>query len=110
MRVFNARRAPPGLLLLLVTAVLTGPPCVGRAPANNQPLTNKELSFHVDAQQGFWSVSSPNGPAILRARSGALVDNHWLRSSDYPQHATTKSSFSDELGSGTELLLTWTVA
>ena len=107
MPVFTARRAPPELLpLLLLVAVLAAPPCAGRPPANNQPLTNKELSFHVDAQQGSWSVSSANGPAILRARSGALVDNHWLRSSDYPQHATTKTSFSDELGPGTELLLT----
>ena len=111
MPVFTARRAPPELLpLLLLVAVLAAPPCAGRPPANNQPLTNKELSFHVDAQQGSWSVSSANGPAILRARSGALVDNHWLRSSDYPQHATTKTSFSDELGPGTELLLTCTVA
>jgi alpha-galactosidase len=107
MRVFSARRAPPELLpLLLVAGVLAAAPCVGRPLANNQPLTNKELAFHVDAQQGSWSVGSPNGPAILRARSAALVDSHWLRSSDYPQHATTRSSFSDALGSGTELLLT----
>ena len=107
MRVFIARRAAPELLpLLLLAAGLAAPPCAGRSSANNQPLTNRELSVHVDAQQGAWSLSAANGPPILRAHSGVLVDGHWLRSGDYPQHATAKSSFTDELGSGTELLLT----
>jgi alpha-galactosidase len=107
MRVFSPCRARPGLAPLLVVAgVLAAPPCVAGSLANNQPLGNKDMSLQVDAQKGYWSVSFPNGPAILRARSGALVDHHWLRSSDYPQRATTKSGFSDALGSGTELRVT----
>jgi hypothetical protein len=86
--------------LLFVAALLAGSPCPG------QQLATKEVSVRVDAQQGTYEVAFLNGPTILRARGGAEVDHHWLRSTDYPRHAVGRSSFTDALGAGTELKVT----
>src|ERR1700758_384330 len=94
------RVLPQALPLLLLAGVPAASPCIG------QPLTNSDLSLSVDGQQGSWSLSFPGGPVVVNARSGAEVDQHWVHSSDYPRHTTRKSSFSDALGSGTELQVT----
>jgi alpha-galactosidase len=101
MRVFSARRVYlHPLILLALTGALAASPCVG------QQLANKGLSLRVGTQQDSYSVGLPNGAAILQARTGAEVDHRWLRSSDYPRHAVSKSSFEDVLGSGGELRVT----
>jgi alpha-galactosidase len=88
------------VLSFLLAALLASSFCAG------QQLANEEVSLRVNAQQGTYEVGFPNGPAIIRARSGAEVDHRWLRSTDYPRHATSKSSFTDALGAGTELMVT----
>lgn len=75
------------------------------SPSAGQQLAGKEVSVQLDAQRGTYAVGFPNGPTILRARSGVEVDHRWLRSTDYPRHATRRSSFTDALGAGTELLV-----
>jgi len=101
MRVFSARRVHlHPLTLLALTGALAASPCVG------QQLANKWLSLRVGTQQDSYSVGLPDGAAILQARTGAEVDRRWLRSSDYPRHAVSKSSFEDVLGSGSELRVT----
>jgi len=88
------------VLLLVLTGPLAAAPCVG------EQLASKYISLLVDAPQGTYEVAFPNGPTIIRARSGAEVDHRWLRSTDYPRHAVRKGSFTDALGSGTELVVT----
>src|SRR5262249_22913746 len=88
------------VLLLVLTGLLAAAPCVG------EQLVNKDISLLVDAPQGSWSIGFPDGPVILRSRTAAEVDHHWLRSSDYPGQATRQAAFTDALGSGTELVVT----
>jgi len=101
MRVSSSQRARlSSPLLLVLTALLSAAPCGG------EQLANKDISLLVDAPQGSWSVGFPDGAIVLRSLSGAQVDHHWLRSSDYPRHAASRTAFSDHLGSGTELTVT----
>jgi hypothetical protein len=101
MRVFSARRAHRiPVPLALAAALVSAQPAVGE----QQAMAN--LAVDIAAEQGSYQVALEGGPALLRARVGAAVDHHWLRSSDYPQHLTAKSSFRDELGEGSDTTVT----
>ena len=43
---------------------------------------------------------------VLRSRVAAQVDHQWLRSSDYPRHQASESTFEDDLGPGQEVTVT----
>jgi hypothetical protein len=79
-------------------------PCVA------QQLTNDQLSVTVNAQEGSYQLSSSSslhdGQPVLRSRVAAQVDHQWLRSSDYPRHQASESSFQDDLGSGPQVTVT----
>jgi hypothetical protein len=75
-------------------------PCVA------QQLTNDELSLTVNAQEGSYQLSLHDGQPVLRSRVAAQVDHQWLRSSDYPRHQASESTFEDELGPGREVTVT----
>jgi len=70
-------------------------------------LANRHLALSVDAQDATYQVRTPAPGAqpVLHARVGARVDYQWLRSSDYPRHNVSQSTFSDTLGSGRALTL-----
>ncbi|PYX53969.1 MAG: melibiase, partial [Acidobacteria bacterium] len=71
-------------------------PCVA------QQLTNDELSLTVNAQEGSYQLSLQDSQPVLRSRVAAQVDHQWLRSSDYPRHQASESTFEDDLGPGRE--------
>ena len=75
-------------------------PCVA------QQLTNDELSLTLNAQEGSYQLSLHDGQPVLRSRVGAQVDHQWLRSSDYPRHQASESTFKDDLGPGREVTVT----
>jgi hypothetical protein len=83
-------------------AVTTGILMVG-LPCAAQQLTNDEISLTVNAQEGSYQVSLHDGQVVLRSRVGAQVDHQWLRSSDYPRHQASESTFEDDLGSGRQV-------
>jgi len=91
---------------LAVTAgiLMVALPCVA------QQLTNDQLSVTVNAQEGSYQLSSSSslhdGQPVLRSRVAAQVDHQWLRSSDYPRHQASESSFQDDLGSGPQVTVT----
>jgi alpha-galactosidase len=80
--------------------LVVGLPCVA------QQLTNDGLSLTVNAQEGSYQLSSPDGGPVLRSRVAAEVDHQWLRSSDYPRHQASESTFEDDLGSGRQATVT----
>jgi alpha-galactosidase len=88
--------------LAAVTAgiLMAALPCVA------QQLTNDELSVTVNAQEGSYQLSLHDGQPVLRSRVAAQVDHQWLRSSDYPRHRASESSFQDDLGSGEQVAVT----
>ncbi len=87
---------------LAVTAgiLMVALPCVA------QQLTNAELSLTVNAQEGSYQLSLHDGQPVLRSRVAAQVDHQWLRSSDYPRHQASESTFEDDLGPGREVTVT----
>jgi alpha-galactosidase len=75
-------------------------------PCAAQKLTNDSLSLTINAHDGSYQLALPDGQLVLQARVGAQVDHQWLRSSDYPQHTASQSSFNDDLGAGREVTVT----
>jgi hypothetical protein len=79
-------------------------------PGVAQQLANDQLSLTVNAQEGSYQLSSSSslhdGQPVLKSRVAAQVDHQWLRSSDYPRHQASESSFQDDLGSGPQVTVT----
>ncbi len=79
---------------------MVGLPCMA------QQLTNDQLSLTVNAQEGSYQLSFHSGAPVLTSRVAAEVDHQWLRSSDYPRHQASQSTYEDDLGSGREVKVT----
>jgi alpha-galactosidase len=98
---------------LAVTAgiLMVALPCLSQQVLAQQ-LTNDELSLTVNAQEGSYQLflngghEGHNGQPVLRSRVAAQVDHQWLRSSDYPRHRASESTFEDDLGPGQEVTVT----
>lgn len=75
-------------------------------PVAAQQLNNDKLSIALNSQNGSYQLAVRNGQPVLSARVGAQLDHQWLRSSDYPRHRASESTFHDELGSGREVTVT----
>jgi alpha-galactosidase len=76
-----------------------------RCPA--QQLTNGTLSVTVDGQNGSYQLGPIGGQSVLQTGIGALVNHTWLRPGSYPSHSVSESQFSDALGSGKQLTVTY---
>jgi alpha-galactosidase len=94
------------LICNLASAIVTGALIVA-TPCAAQQLTNDKLSLTVNAQDGSYQLAVRGGQPMLTSRVAAQVDHQWLRSSDYPRHQASESSFTDELGSGREVTVTF---
>lgn len=77
------------------------------APCAAQQLTNEKLSLSVNAKDGSYQLAVRGGQAIFGSRVAAQIDHQWLRSSDYPRHQVSESTFSDELGPGHAVTVTF---
>src|SRR5580658_9507143 len=75
-------------------------------PCAAQQLMNDELSVTVNAQEGSYQLFLHDGQPVLKSGVAAQVDHQWLRSSDYPRHQASESSFEDDLGSGRQVTVT----
>ena len=87
------------LLCKLGAAIITGALIVA-VPCAAQQLTNDRLLLTVDAQAGTYQLAVRGGQPMFTSRAAAQVNHEWLRSSEYPRHRASESTFSDELGSG----------
>jgi alpha-galactosidase len=90
------------LAALLLNAVL----CPAQQPTRQ--LTNSALSVTANPQDGSYQLGPIVGPPALKAGISALVDHTWLRPGSYPSHSVSESPFSDALGSGKQLTITYT--
>ena len=88
-------------------AIITGALTVA-VPCAAQQLTNDKLSLTVDAQAGSYQLRGRGGQPIFTSRVAAQVNHQWLRSSEYPRHQASESTFTDELGPGRALTVTCT--
>jgi hypothetical protein len=79
---------------------------IATPPSAAQQITNANLSLTISAQDGSYQVGVRGGQPVFASRVAAEVDREWLRSSDYPQHLVSESSFNDVLGAGREITVT----
>src|SRR5260370_1257196 len=80
----------------------------GQAASRHNPsleiAQEKSIGFSVNPTDGSYTIFDPvSSKAILYSRVAADIDNHWVRSSDYPRHSASRESVSDEVGSGTKV-------
>ena len=75
---------------------------------SNPTLQSKQLSVSIRPKDGAYEILSPRLPQpVLVSSVGVEVNGDWLRSSDYPHHEVTESSFEDALGRGRALQVTF---
>jgi len=77
------------------------------APGAAQQLTNETLSLSVNAKDGSYQLAVRGGQPIFTSQVAAQVDHQLLRSSEYPRHQVSESTFSDELGPGHAITVTF---
>ncbi len=80
---------------------------IGAVPCRAQQLTNDALSVTVNGQDGSYQFGPIGSQSSLQASIGALVDHTWLRPGSYPSHSVSEAPFSDSLGSGRQLTVTY---
>ena len=87
-------------IAVVAVALIVITPCVA------QQLTNDKLSLTVNAKDGAYRLAVPGGQPIFTSSVAAQVNHEWLRSTEYPRHQVSESTFSDELGSGRSITVT----
>ena len=75
-------------------------------PCAAQQLSNDKLSLTVDAKDGAYQLAVRGGQPVFTSGVAAQVNHQWLRSTKYPRHQVSESTFSDELGSGRAITVT----
>jgi alpha-galactosidase len=95
-----------GLLGSAEFALLTGALLVV-APSAAQQLANDKLSLAVDAQEGNYQLALPHGQPVFTCRVAAQINHSWLRSGEFPRHQSSETTFTDELGSGRAVTVTF---
>ncbi|MGA8231288.1 MAG: PKD domain-containing protein [Candidatus Acidiferrales bacterium] len=87
------------IAITFATLILAGPIAA-------QQLANDALSVSVDAKAGTFQLAAHGGQTLFTSLAAAQVDRQWLRSTDYPRHVATESTFTDDLGSGRAITTT----
>jgi alpha-galactosidase len=80
----------------------------GQAASHGSPspesAQEKTIGFSVSLADGAYTIFDPvTKKPILHARAAVEIDHHWVRSSDYPKHSSSRESVTDELASGTKV-------
>ena len=94
-----------GLLCKVESAIVAGTVIVA-VPCAAQQLTNDKLSLTVNAQDGSYQMAVRGDQPVFASRVAAQVNHQWLRSSEYPRHQSSESTFTDELGAGRAVTVT----
>jgi alpha-galactosidase len=96
-----------GLTLVLVTLVEG---CLGSsdpAGASQVVASIEGLSVVVQPSDGTYEIRTGTGlHSVIQARVAAEIDHKWVRSTDYPKHEISQSTFEDALGHGKKITIT----
>ena len=95
------------LLIACVLSLVEG--CMGSSnPDRFQTVAQTEgLSVAVRASDGTFQITTGSGGhSVIRARVAAEIDHKWVKSTDYPKHEISESSFEDALGHGKKITVT----
>src|ERR1700728_700208 len=95
--------------LLIACALSLAEGCMGSSnPDRFQTVAQTEgLSVAVRASDGTFQITTGSGGhSVIRARVAAEIDHKWVKSTDYPKHEISESSFEDALGHGHNIRVT----
>jgi len=96
-------------LFLACVLILVGA-CLGSSdPAKASPVAIhiEDLSVVVQPSDGTYEIQTGNsGHSVIHARVAAEIDHKWLKSTDYPHHKISQSTFEDVLGHGNKITIT----
>jgi alpha-galactosidase len=102
------------LAIMFVTCLLSLPvsDAAAIAPPTSAPaatkVENAKLVIEANQKAGTYTIRSKENPRVsITAGVAAQVNHRWLRSADYPQHEIQESSFTDDLGAGSQLTITY---
>ena len=71
-------------------------------------IENPKLMIEANEKDSTYTVRSKDNPRVwFTASAAAQVNHRWLHAADYPQHEIQESPFSDGLGSGSQLTITY---
>lgn len=97
-----------GLLLACVLMLVGG--CLGSSDPVSASATgahNDSVSVTAQPSDGTYEIQAGvGGRSIIHARAGAEIDHKWVKSTDYPKHEISESSFKDALGHGKKITVT----
>jgi alpha-galactosidase len=101
-----ARRLPFQFTLLAsALCIIFG--TISASAENPVRIENGTLVAEADQTTGNYTIRlGSSAKASITAGIGAKINGHWISSTDYPKHQAVASSFVDELGSGTQILVT----
>jgi len=96
--------------LLAFTMLQTAGPLSGRRAEPKKPLESfqeKTIGVSIDPGDGSYNIVDPaSRKVILHSRVAVQIDHHWLNTSDYPRHSTSRENANDDLGLGAQLTVT----
>ena len=96
--------------LLIACLLILVEGCLGSSdPARgSQAVAHTEgLSVVVQPSDGTYEIQTENGGhSVIHARVAAEIDHKWVKSTDYPKHEISQSSFEDALGHGKKITVT----
>jgi alpha-galactosidase len=80
---------------------------VGSAATSQVIADPQGLSVAVQATDGTYAIQAGSGsPNVIQARVAAEIDHKWVRSTDYPKHEISQTTFADALGHGKNITVT----
>jgi alpha-galactosidase len=93
------------ILTLLLSALLWGQTSLIHDPSL-QTARERSVGASLNSSDGSYTIFDPvSEKPILHSGVAVEIDHHWLRSSEYPQHSSTRDDEGDELGPGTKLTM-----
>jgi alpha-galactosidase len=107
----NAKVRPIRVVNLLIACVLMlVEGCLGSSDSGRaaEVVADTEgLSVVVRPSDGTYEIQTGNGGhTVMHARVAAEIDHKWVRSTDYPKHEISHSTFEDVLGHGKKITIT----
>lgn len=96
------------LLIACVLILVEG--CLGSSDSSRTAPVAADiegLSVVVRPSDGTFEIQTGSGGhAVMHARVAAEIDHKWVRSTDYPKHEISHSTFEDVLGHGKKITIT----
>src|SRR5437879_6086382 len=99
MRAFHSCSITLALLLFSAVSALSA--------TDDFEIHNRQFSVAIRGEDGSYEVRS-NARPVLKSIVSAEINGRWTKSSEYPTHKISQSSFQDVLGKGRQLTVTFT--